>query len=281
MKEAFKMEHVTKRYPGFVLDDVSLALPSGCIMGLIGENGAGKSTLIRVLLGLAHSDGGTAEVLGCRDINRNKEIKEHIGVVPDTCLLPGELTLKECSSVMSKIYRTWDTDKFRMYTEMFSLPMNRKAKDFSRGMRMALSISAAMSHDSRLLLLDEATSGLDPMTRDSFLGFLLDFIQDETHSVLISSHIVSDLEKVCDYIAFLHQGRIQFCEEKDALLERYAVVRCSEQELARLDRRMIYGQKSHAFGTEALVDRRAAEGFVCDQASIEDIMIFMGKERKE
>lgn len=279
MNNSIHLENVTKRYKDFTLNDISLDLPQGCIMGLIGENGAGKSTLLRIITGLASKDSGTAEVLGSQNIARDRRLKEHIGVVLDKCAFSGELNSDYVNKIMSGIYKTWNKDVFWEYADRFKLSRRKKIKDYSRGMTMKLSIAAALSHDSRLLILDEATSGLDPIVRDEILDILLDFIQNETHSVLMSSHIVSDLEKACDYIAFLHKGELMFCEEKDVLLDKYAIIKCTDAEIDALGKSAVYGRRGGRYGAEALVLKEKASGFVGDKPSIEDIMVFMGKER--
>jgi ABC-2 type transport system ATP-binding protein len=279
MNNSIHLKNVTKRYKDFALENISLDLPQGCIMGLIGENGAGKSTLLRIITGLADKDEGTVEALGSNDIARDRNLKEHIGVALDKCAFSGALNADDVNKIMSGIYKTWNKDAFSEYVERFKLSGKKKIKDYSRGMTMKLSIAAALSHDSKLLILDEATSGLDPIVRDEILDILLDFIQDETHSVLMSSHIVSDLEKACDYIAFLHQGRLVFCEEKDELLDKYAIIKCTGAEIDALDKNVVYGRRGGRYGAEALVLKETASGFVSDKPSIEDIMVFMGKER--
>lgn len=206
MNNALEITGLTKRYPGFTLDHLSFSLPEGCIMGLIGENGAGKTTALKLMLGLVHPDEGGARLLGRAAVDR--ETKEHLGVVMDECGFPENLTLHDVDAILSRCYRTWDTLRFQGWADRFELPRKKPVKAFSRGMRMKLSIAAALSHDSRLLLLDEATSGLDPVVRDEMLDVLRDFIQDERRSVLLSSHIISDLEKVCDYVTFLHKGQL-------------------------------------------------------------------------
>ena len=276
MKYALQLEHVTKKYPGFCLKDVSLALPTGCIMGFIGENGAGKSTTIKAILDLIRIDSGKISVLNrpmCR------EVREELGVVMDESNFPDDLNALDTNAVMKRIYRTWDEARYFDWIKRFSLPCKKRVKEFSRGMRMKLSIAVALSHDSRLLLLDEATSGLDPIARDELLDVLMEFIQDETHSVLISSHIISDLEKICDYITFIHKGRIYFSQAKDALLETYGILKCSKAELARIDQGAIHGVKVNQFGVEALVERsKVRPGLPMDRAGIEDIMVFIVRE---
>lgn len=281
MSDAVHLENITKKYRDFTLDGVSLRVPEGCIVGLIGENGAGKSTLLRILLGLIRPDSGTAETLGSRNIGNDGKLREHIGTVFDTCAFSCELHAQAVNQMMAGIYRTWDKEKFLMYMKQFDLPLKKQIKEYSRGMTMKLSIAAALSHDSRLLILDEATGGLDPIVRDEILDLLLAFMQNQTHSILMSSHIVSDLEKACDYIAFLHKGRMIFCEEKDALAEKYVVIKGTDAEIDALDPKLVYGRRRNQFGAEALVERRAASGFVSDKPTLEEIMVFMGKEPKE
>lgn len=271
---SIEVRGLCKRYGAFALDNVSFTLPTGCIMGLIGENGAGKSTTIRLLLGLAKRSGGEVSVLGCDPETAEPELREEIGVVMDDCPFPETMTLRDVRRILAAAYRHFDGAKFDSLGLKFALPERQKIKDYSRGMRMKLSIAAALSHGSRLLILDEPTSGLDPVTRDELLDILLDFIQDEGHSVLISSHILSDLEKACDYITFIHSGRVIFSEEKDELLDKYVIAKGSEREISALDSDAVVGVRRGAFGSEALVERRAAGALTHERASIEDIMLY-------
>lgn len=279
MNNILELNHVTKHYSDFALEDLSLALPSGCVMGFIGENGAGKSTTIKLILDLLKKDGGEISIFGERLDDSFVQKKEQIGVVMDECNFPAAMSAGHIAKMMSKCYRTWDEARFEQYLGKFDLPRDKKIKDYSRGMRMKLMLAAALSHDSRLLLLDEATSGLDPIVRDEILDIFLDFMQDENHGIFVSSHILSDLEKICDYVAFLHKGKLVFCEEKSVLQEKYAVVKCTRQELDALDRSAIIGVRENSFGAEALALRdRIPSGLVCDPASIEDIMLYHVKE---
>lgn len=281
MGNALEIKNLTKKYSDFTLDNVNITLPSGCIMGFIGENGSGKSTTIKLILNLIHRDSGEINILGTKLDDNNKQLKEHIGVVMDESNFPDNLTATDISSIMQCCYKTWHPNIFEQYLSKFSLPGRKKVKDFSRGMKMKLSIAVALSHDSQLLILDEATSGLDPIVRNEILDEFLEFIQDENKSIFISSHILSDLEKICDYITFIHKGKIIFSDDKESLLKKYAVVKCSKDELETLDRSSIIGVRKNAFGIEALVipDQRTA-AMVTDPASIEDIMLYYAKESK-
>ena len=221
---AIELSHVTKHFPGFTLQDLSLAVPSGTICGLVGENGAGKSTTIRLLMGGLQPDSGTCTVLGTDAASPEfLAVKEDIGVVLDEAYFPESLNALQVGAVMAKTYRRWDGRQYQNYLARFGLPEKKPFKDFSRGMKMKLAIAVALSHSPKLLVLDEATSGLDPIVRDEVLEIFNEFTREEDHSILISSHILSDLEKLCDYIAFLHQGRLLFCDEKDRLLEEYGI----------------------------------------------------------
>lgn len=199
---ALEIKNLTKKFPGFTLENLNLVLPSGCIMGLIGENGAGKSTTIKLILDMLHKDSGTVTILGRDNQDDIRLTKEDIGVVMDEVGIPECLTAKQVGKVMRHTFQKWDDAAYAGLLEKLSLPENKPFKDFSRGMKMKLGIAIALSHGSRLLLLDEATSGLDPVVRDEVVEMLGEFTRDEGHSILISSHIVSDLEKICDYIAF-------------------------------------------------------------------------------
>lgn len=274
MKNAIEVSSLSKHYGSFTLDQVSFTLPSGCIMGLIGENGAGKSTTIRLLLGLAKRTGGEVKVLGADPEKCEPELREEIGVVFDDCPFPETMTLRDVRRILAAAYRHFDGARFDELADKFALPERQRIKEYSRGMRMKLSIAAALSHGARLLILDEPTSGLDPVARDELLDILLDFIQDERNSVLISSHILSDLEKACDYITFIHTGRVVFSEEKDELLEKYVIAKGSESEIDALDPDAVVGVRRGAFGCEALVARAAGERLAHERASIEEIMLY-------
>ena len=274
MTNAIEVKGLSKLYGGFSLDGVSFTLPSGCIMGLIGENGAGKSTTIRLLLGLARRSGGEVRVLGEDPETAEPELREEIGVVFDDCPFPETMSLRDVRRILAAAYRHFDGALFYALASKFGLPERQKIKEYSRGMKMKLSIAAALSHGARLLILDEPTSGLDPVARDELLDVLLDFIQDERNSVLISSHILSDLEKACDYITFIHTGRVVFSEEKDELLDKYVIARGSEREIDALDPDAVVGVRRGAFGCEALVERAAGIHLTHERASIEDIMLY-------
>ncbi|RDU22491.1 ABC transporter ATP-binding protein [Anaerosacchariphilus polymeriproducens] len=282
MDYALEIRNLTKKYNGFTLDHINLALPSGCIMGFIGENGAGKTTTIKLILDLIKKDSGEIYILG-EEISKSQRIlKEKIGVVMDECCFPENLDIKEINFIMKKIYKTWDESLFRQYYTRFGLKEKQPVKEYSRGMKMKLSITCALSHGSQILILDEATSGLDPIVRDEILDVFLEFIQDERHSIFISSHIISDLEKICDYITFLHKGKIIFNDSKDLLLEKYGVLKCSESELKTVDSSAIIGYRKSGFGVEALVEREKIAGsLLVDPASIEDIMLYYIREGKK
>ena len=276
---AIEIKGLTKGYSGFKLDDINLVLPSGSIMGLVGENGAGKSTTIKLIMDAISRDAGEISVLGVD--NRGAEFsvaKEDIGVVLDEAYFPEVMSAKNVAKVMKRTYKRWDDVCYKSYIERFSLPMDKAFKDFSRGMKMKLAIAVALSHNPKLLILDEATSGLDPMVRDEILDIFNDFTRDEGHSILLSSHIVSDLEKICDYIAFLHKGKMVLCEEKDRLLEEYAMVKLSEQELNSLPKDGVIGTKRGEYGAEALVLRsKVSPSLTLEHTSLEDIILFLAK----
>lgn len=276
---AITIKNLSKTYKGFKLDNINLTLPKGCIMGLIGENGAGKSTTIKLILDTIKRDNGSIEVLGEDNLINFKERKEDIGVVLDEAYFPESFTVKQVNIVMKNTYKRWDEELFFMYIQKLALPKDKAFKDFSRGMKMKLAIAVALSHDAKLLILDEATSGLDPIARDEILNILYEFTRNDNHSILISSHIVSDLEKLCDYIAFLHKGRLLFCEEKDRLLERYGVLKCNKTDYEAVNPKAVKGVRKNNYGIEALVETSMiSSAMSVDKASIEDIIVFLAKE---
>ena len=280
MKNAIDIKGVSKTYRDFTLDSLTLSLPEGSIMGLIGENGAGKSTTIKLIMNAILPDSGSIEVLGMDNKSPEfAETKEDIGVVLDEAYFPVSLNCKNVNKIMGLTYKKWDPDKYFGYIKKFGLPEKKAFKDFSRGMKMKLAIAVALSHDPKLLVLDEATGGLDPIVRDEILDIFNDFTRDESHSVLISSHIVSDLEKICDYIAFLHRGRLVFAEEKDMLYENYALVNMTRAQLAAMPKGSVLGSRENQYGAEALMLRNdVPAGMTTERTTIEDIMLYMAKE---
>lgn len=279
---AIETKNLCKSYPGFRLDNINLILPSGCIMGLVGENGAGKSTTISLIMDAIERDSGQVLVMGTDNrSSRFRELKEDIGVVLDEAYFPEVLTPLNVNLVMKNTYKKWDEEQYFGYLKEFNLPPKKAFRDFSRGMKMKLAIAVALSHAPKLLILDEATSGLDPMVRDEILDIFNDFTRDENHSVLLSSHIVSDLEKICDYIAFIHEGKLVFCEEKDRLLEEYGVVRMPKADFEAVPDGAVIGKKATDYGIEALVRRGSVSGaFAIEHTSIEDIILFIAKGDK-
>lgn len=273
---ALEIRGLTKRRGDFALQGLDLTLPAGCIMGLIGENGAGKSTAIRLVLNGLQRNGGTIAVYGKDNRALTALEREDIGVVLDEVGLPEYLTAAQIGCMMAGIFTRWQPEVYRDYLRRLALPEDKPFKDFSRGMRMRLGLAAALSHQPKLLLLDEATSGLDPVVRDDILTILSDFTRDEEHAVLISSHIVSDLEKICDYVAFLHKGRLLLCEEKDRLTEEYGILRGTTE---GIEPAAVCGQRATPYGTEYLLRRSAVPaGVPLGQVNIEDLFVFMAKE---
>lgn len=276
---AIEIKNLTKNYKDFTLDDITLALPQGSILGLVGENGAGKSTTIKLIMNALAPNGGSVSVLGTDNKSPGfQRIKEDIGVVLDEAYFPESLTAKRLEAVMKHAYKNWDSTCYQRYMEEFKIPSNKPFRDFSRGMKMKLAIAVALSHNPKLLILDEATGGLDPMVRDEILSIFNDFTRDETHSILLSSHIVSDLEKICDYIAFLHKGKLIFYEEKDRLLEEYAIVKISLEDFEVIPEEAIQGKKKTPYGVEALIYKpKVAAAIATEYTTLEDIILFLGK----
>lgn len=278
---AVEIKNVRKEYPGFCLGPLDLVLPSGCILGLVGENGAGKSTTIKLILDMIRPNDGIITVLG-RDNRKDLHLtKEDVGVVLDDVGIPDCLDTTQVGKVMSGIYRNWDQQMYNDYLDRLSIPKRKAFKEFSRGNKMKLGIAIALSHGAKLLILDEATSGLDPVVRDEVVTLFHEFTRDPEHSVLISSHIVSDLEKLCDYIAFLHQGKLLLYEEKDVLLGDYAIVHGTAQQLSAIDTAAVIGSKTNAYGGEMLVKRSAIpDDMTASPITIEELFLFMIKEAK-
>ena len=275
---AIEIKGLTKTYPGFTLGPLDLAVPGGSVVGLIGENGAGKSTTIRLLLDLTRPESGVISILG-RPVSELPALKEEIGIVLDEPGLPAALTARQIGRVLRDAYRNWDESAWEENLRRFSIPADKKFAELSNGTKMKLSLSAALSHRARLLILDEATNGLDPVMRDEVVDILMEFTRDEEHSILISSHIVSDLEKLCDYIAFLHKGKLIVFEEKDVLSGEYGLFHGTASELAALPAEALLHRVDTPYGVTAAVRRDAVpSGMELSPISIEELFVMMAKE---
>ena len=278
-----ELSHIQKSFGDFAIRDLNLTVPAGTICGLVGENGAGKSTTIRLLMGALRPDAGAARVLGAAVSSPEfLQVKEDVGVVLDEAYFPESLNAVQVGKIMAATYRRWDQAAYDGCLKRFDLPGNKQFKDFSRGMRMKLAIAVALSHQPKLLVLDEATAGLDPIVRDEILDIFNEFTREEDHSILISSHILSDLEKLCDYIAFLHKGQLLFCEEKDRLLEEHGIFEGSRENLDCLLPEAIVAREENRYGgVRALVKRELAPaGFHLEKPTVEDIVLFLVKGAK-
>ena len=281
MDNILEVRNLTKQYADFTLDHVSFSIPKGTIMGLIGENGAGKSTTINAILDLIHKDDGTVTFWG-QELSSAKQLKEDIGVVFDGINFYETLTAAKVGKISQTAYKQWDDRLYREYLNRFQLPTDKEIKTFSKGMKMKLCIAVALSHRPKLLILDEATSGLDPVMRDDILDVFLEFVQDEEHSILISSHITTDLEKVADSITFIHQGKVLFCKAKDELLYQYGIIRCGAAIFDEIDKSEILAYRKEDYQWNVLVAdkekaRRRYKNAVVDDAAIDDILLLYVK----
>ena len=281
-ENALELRHVSRRLGDFELRDVNLTLPKGCILGLVGENGAGKSTTIRLLTGELRPDSGTVSVLDAEPGGPDfRAVKERLGVVLDDAWFPEILNARQVGTMMAMTYESWDAELYESYLTRFTLPREKNFKDYSRGMRMKLAIAAALAHRPEVLLLDEATAGLDPIVRE-VLEIFREFSEAEDHAILISSHILSDLEKLCDYIAFLHQGKLLFCEEKDRLLESYGLFVGTRQQLEELAEDAVLSREDSGFGgVRAILRRDAVPACLpLEKPTVEDIILAMVRKEQ-
>ena len=280
MTNCIEIKGLCKSYGDFTLRDVDLTVPGGSIMGLIGENGAGKTTTIKCLLGIARPDRGSITVLGRDMAACGAEIRQDIGVVLDECFYHDTLRPRDLSPILAPIYRGWDRELYRDCLARYGLPENKLIKEFSRGMKMKLSLAAALAHRPRLLVLDEATAGLDPVVREEILEEFLAFIGDEEHAILMSSHITGDLEKAADYITYLHRGQVALTGSKDDIRDSYGRVACTAAQLEQLGPGDLLRVRRGAFGCEGLTANRAEfqrkyPQLLAEPLSLEDIMVFM------
>lgn len=279
MENILITENLSKKYDGFTLNEVSFQLPKGCIMGLVGENGAGKTTIIKLILNLIKKNSGEVQVFGLDNIENDPKIKNRIGVVLDESNFHDNLKPTDISIIMNNVYDHWNKELFLKYLDRFKLPKDKKVKNYSKGMKMKLSISVALSHNPELLILDEPTGGLDPIVRSEILDIFMDFIQDEEKAILFSTHITSDLDKIADYITFIHNGNIIFSESKEELVDNYGIIKCGTNDFNRIDKRDIIGYRKNQFSYEVLVTNKQKnkskyKDFIMDNANLEDIMLF-------
>lgn len=284
---AIEIKGITKKYDGFTLDNVSFEVPKGSIMGFIGQNGAGKTTTIRSMLNIIPIDEGEISLLGMDHIKQEQEIKKCIAVVFDELPFQDLFNAKDIEKIMEGIYPKWDNAVYQQYLERFQLPQKKKVGQFSKGMKMKLQIACALSHDAKLLIMDEATTGLDPIVRDEILHIFLEYLQDEGRSILMSSHITSDLDKIADSITFIDKGKILISGYKDEILETHGVVKCSEEDYRNIAPTSIVSARKNSYGVEAMViDREAMQRehseLIVDPTTLEEVMLFyVNRDKKE
>ena len=281
METALEVTKLKKTYDDFLLDDISFTLPKGAIMGLVGENGAGKSTTINCILELAKYTWGDIKVFG-ESLPLKPSSKEFIGIVLENDNMPDKLKCTDINLIMKNIYKNWQEESFYNYIDMFKIPKKKVIQHLSYGTRVKLSLAIALSHNAKLLILDEATSGLDPATRDDILEILLDFIQDEECSVLMCTHLTSDLERIADYITYIHQGKVLFSKTRDELTESYVKVQFTLAQFDKFDKERVIGYRSSKYGIDALVTNgNDLDDYVCEKPTIDEVMLYYCKESKK
>ncbi len=285
MENILEIKNLCKKYKDFELKNINIELPKGMIMGLIGENGAGKTTTIRAILNLLNDTSGEIKIFGLDNEEYEKQIKEDIGVVLDDSFFSENMNPKDINKIMRNIYKNWDESVYIKYLDNFKLPSNQNIKEYSSGMKMKLKLAVALSHKAKLLILDEPTSGLDPIARNEILDVFQEFIQDENNSILVSSHITSDLEHIADYITFISDGNIIFCKSKDELLDNYGIVKCSEEQFKEIDQKDYINYKKSKYEYELLIEdrmefKRKYNIQIIDKPSIENIMLIYIKGDK-
>ena len=285
MENILEIKNLSKKYKGFELKNVNIKLPKGMIMGFIGENGAGKTTTIKSILNIINRDSGKIKIFGLDNKENERKIKEDIGVVLDDSFLSEYLNPSDINKIMKNIYKDWDEKLYFKYIEDFKLPKEKISKEYSSGMKMKLKIAVALAHHPKLLILDEPTSGLDPVARNEILDIFQEFIQDEEHGIFVSSHITSDLEHIADYITFINNGEIIFTKTRDELLENYGIVKCSEEQFKKIDKKDYIKYKKNRYEYDVLIEdkyefKKKYDISVIDKPSLEDIMLIYIKGEK-
>ena len=285
MENILEIKNLSKKYKGFELKNVNIKLPKGMIMGFIGENGAGKTTTIKSILNIINRDSGEIKIFGLDNKENERKIKEDIGVVLDDSFLSEYLNPADINKIMKNIYKNWDEKLYFKYIEDFKLPKEKISKEYSSGMKMKLKIAVALAHHPKLLILDEPTSGLDPVARNEILDIFQEFIQDENKGIFVSSHITSDLEHIADYITFINNGEIIFIKTRDELLENYGIVKCSEEQFKKIDKKDYIKYKKNRYEYDVLIEdkyefKKKYDISVIDKPSLEDIMLIYIKGEK-
>lgn len=286
-ENAIEIKKITKKYDGFTLDDLSFNVPKGSIMGFVGQNGAGKSTTINTILNIIKPDDGEIKIFGLDHIKDEIEIKKNISAVFDELPFHEELNAKQLNAVLGNIFPQWSKETFQSYLDKFALPSKKKFAKFSKGMKMKVQIAAALSHNAKLLIMDEATTGLDPVVRNEILDIFLEYLQDEDHSILMSSHITSDLEKIADSVTFIDKGKLLLTGYKDDILAVHGLIKCSKSDYAELDKNDIISARINDYSVEALVNDKEKclkkySGAVIDPTTLEEIMLYyVNREKKE
>lgn len=279
VENAIEINNLNKSYKGFDLKDVTFNVPSGQVTGFIGQNGAGKSTTIRAILNMLRRDSGDIKVFGADNIAEESNIKENVGVVFDDIGFHPNFKAKHIDKILKGMYKKWDSKVFYEYLDKLGLPANKKVGQYSRGMQMKLQIATALSHHAKLLIMDEPTGGLDPIVRNEILDIFMDFIQDSEHTVFLSSHIITDLERIADQIVFIHKGKILLAEDKVSVAERHGILKCTKEQFATVDDEDVIGYRKSSFGIEALVGdqekcKSKYKGMLCEKTTLEEIMLF-------
>lgn len=285
MENILEIKNLSKKYDGFELKNVNIELPKGMIMGFIGENGAGKTTTINAILNIINRDAGEIKIFGSDNKENERKIKEDIGVVLDDSFLSEYLNPSDINKIMKNIYKNWDEKLYFKYIADFKLPKEKISKEYSSGMKMKLKIAVALAHHPKLLILDEPTSGLDPVARNEILDIFQEFIQDENKGIFVSSHITSDLEHIADYITFINNGEIIFTKTRDELLENYGIVKCSEEQFKKIDKKDFIKYKKNKYEYDVLIENKYEfknnyDISVIDKPSLEDIMLIYIKGEK-
>lgn len=279
MESAIHCSNLKKSYGSFTLDINDLHIAPGTVHGLIGANGCGKTTTIKLLLGLLFPDSGDLSVLGSHAIGQDTEIRQNIGFIVEDASVPSLMNAKQLSDVLKQTYHGWDQGRFDLLLKQFQLDAKKQYRMYSRGMKVKLQLAVALSHQASLLILDEPTSGLDPLARDEIITILSEFREDESHTILISSHITSDLEKLCDYVTFLEHGRIRFTREKDELLDEFRLVQTTHQMEADIDSDAIVARRDGSFQVELLMRAQDVPSFVeARRLNLEELIILLSRK---